>query len=156
MYFELKYLEKGCEEQGVTMMGRKGKVNRNRTILELRLQSGWSLTDIGKKYSLSKQRVSQICQIWAPRLGLEEELEQYITEEKLQTLLRKLDREQKEETKKMMYQVEKDQRYMNVLYLIKVEGKTHRETAKLTGLHRNTINRISNHEWENYKHYFDC
>jgi DNA-directed RNA polymerase specialized sigma24 family protein len=92
--------------------------------------------------------------MWAPRFGLEEELEQHITEEKLQMLLRKLDREQKEETKKMMNQVEKDQRYMNVLYLIKVEGKTHRETAKLTRLHRNTINRISNHEWDNYKHYF--
>jgi len=138
------------------MNGRKGKINRNKTILELRLQSGWSLTDIGKKYKLSKQRVSQICQIWAPRLGLEEELEQHTTQEKLQTLLRKLDREQKEETKKMMNQVEKDQRYMNVLYLIKIEGKTHRETARLTGLHRNTINRISNHEWDNYKHYFDC
>lgn len=138
------------------MMGRKSKVNRNKTILELRIQSRWSLTDIGKKYDISKQRVSQICQIWAPRLGLEEELEQHTTQEKLQTLLRKLDREQKEETKKMMNQVEKDQRYMNVLYLIKIEGKTHRETARLTGLHRNTINRISNHEWDNYKHYFDC
>jgi DNA-directed RNA polymerase specialized sigma subunit len=136
------------------MRGRKAKLNRNKTILELRLQSGWSLNQIGDKYNLSKQRVSQICQMWAPRFGLEEELEQHITEEKLQMLLRKLDREQKEETKKMMNQVEKDQRYMNVLYLIKVEGKTHRETAKLTRLHRNTINRISNHEWDNYKHYF--
>lgn len=136
------------------MKGRKAKLNRNKTILELRLQSGWSLNQIGDKYNLSKQRVSQICQIWAPRLGLEEELEQHITQEKLQVLLRKLDREQKEETEKMMKQVEKDQRYMNVLYLLKIEGKTHRKTAKLTGLHRNTINRISNKEWDNYKHHF--
>lgn len=136
------------------MNGRKGKINRNKTILKLRLQSGWSLTEIGRQYNLSKQRVSQICQVWAPRLGLQTELENHISQRKLQTLLRMVANEKKEEIERMMRETEKEQRYMNVLYLLRVEKKTHRETAKLTGLHRNTINRISNQEWDNYKHHF--
>jgi DNA-directed RNA polymerase specialized sigma24 family protein len=136
------------------MKGTKPKINRNKIILELRLQSGWSLTEIGRHYNLSKQRVSQICQIWAPRLGLQTELENHISQRKLQTLLRMMANEKKEEIERMMRETEKEQRYMNVLYLLRVEKKTHRETAKLTGLHRNTINRISNQEWDKYKHHF--
>ena len=126
----------------------KGKVERNKKILELRLFDKLSNQEIADIYGISRQRVSRLCILWAPRFGLEKELEELhieLDKQRMNGILQKL-------FKKLEYHEKKDMLYIRVLKMIYNEGKTIREVADLTGLHRNTVLRIKNKEWGKYKH----
>lgn len=126
----------------------KGKVERNKKILELRLFDKLSNQEIADIYGISRQRVSRLCILWAPRFGLEKELEELhieLDKQRMNGILQKL-------FKKLEYHEKKDVLYIRVLKMVYNEGKTIREVADLTGLHRNTVLRIKNKEWGKYKH----
>ena len=80
----------------------KGKVERNKKILELRLFDKLSNQEIADIYGISRQRVSRLCILWAPRFGLEKELEELhieLDKQRMNGILQKLFKKHPKTTK---------------------------------------------------------